>query len=257
MHTAKLSIRKSLEIQRWGSTLDSAEVMDYLLGSFWHNGQIVESNYPSYNESDYLSTIVNTFHADALERRYFNQYVSEWFVYFAKDDCVITPLGEDINSSNITTPEQESAFILTTNPYTLESPVIGLDSLNPVPIHYLPKTYHDGTYFNLLCWKRDYQACDGLQMRCYVGEKWALNQMGEFDSELTTQGREICQILAEKLQKPVYYYLHKYYISENQEHAKCPSCGGDWRLPTPLHERYDFKCDRCFLLSNLGISETE
>lgn len=257
MYTAKLSLKKDLQIQRWERPLDSAELLGYLLSSFVQNGQIADGSHTYFDDNGYLSTIVNIFHHDALQTRYFNKYLDDWFGYFADDDVVITPLGEAVESDPITTPEQASAFVLTTQVYELESPVKGLDSHLPVPIHYLPKTYHDDTFYNLLSWMRDYHACDGLQMRCTVGELWALEQMGNITSELTQQGREICQILSEKLQKPVYYHLYHYYISEDPATANCPSCGGDWRLATPLHGRYDFKCDKCLLLSNIGLSELE
>lgn len=94
-------------------------------------------------------------------------------------------------------------------------------------------------------------------MRCTIGEKWALKQMRDLNSELTKQGLKICQKLMKKLNKPVYYHLYQYYMSDNEQNSKCPKCGGEWRLDKPLHDQYDFKCDQCYLLSNLGYSERD
>lgn len=55
--------------------------------------------------------------------------------------------------------------------------------------------------------------------------------------------------------RPVYYYLYRHAgASERAERVRrCPSCGGDWLLAAPLHAIFDFRCDRCRLLSNVAF----
>lgn len=258
MYTAKLSIKQTAVID-YDTYQDIAlDILYTLIGMFISNGQIADShNQPNFIEQDDICVLVNIFNYDSLDEKYHNLYIRNTLSKLKSDDFRIEILGKELHSPAIATPDKTDALILTSRCYSNQSPVKSLE-FNPIPIHYLPKTYHDHEeYHNLICWQRDFQACDSLQMRCAVGEKWALNQMGDVNSELSQQGLEICQILMQKLGKPVYYDLYQYYIPDDEENRKCPKCGGEWRLKEPLHQQYDFKCDRCYLLSNLGLSEID
>lgn len=258
MHTAKLSIKQTAMIDYDTYQETALDILYSLVSYFIKNGQVADDyNHPNFIEQDYICTLVNIFNHDSLDDKYYNIYIKDKLSKLKPDDFRIETLGKELESPDITTPDETDEFILTTRCYSQQSPVKSLE-FNPIPIHYLPKTYHDcEEYHNLICWQRDFQACDSLQMRCTVGEKWALNQMGDINSELSQQGLEICQILMKKLAKPVYYDLYQYYILDDEEHRKCPKCGGEWRLEEPLHQQYDFKCDKCYLLSNLGLSEED
>lgn len=255
MYVAKISLKKSIQTNRLGEKDKLLEILNMFIIDLVNNASIPHIAYPLIDDGEYISFIANIFHKDALEPRFFNKYLHQWLETFANGDYVYHILNQDIEGNPISTPEQESAFILTTATGFVESPVIGMDSQNPIPLQFFPKT-HDlaDDYYNVRRWINNYQACDELQMGCAVGELWALAQMGDLNSELTQQGLEICKILQEKLQKPVYYNLYKYYITDNEENDKCPSCGSDWLLDKPLHDKYDFKCDKCHLLSNLGLN---
>ncbi len=52
----------------------------------------------------------------------------------------------------------------------------------------------------------------------------------------------------------VYYYLYKYNGKSRtiEESRKCPNCKGGWFLNEPLHGIFDFKCDKCHLVSNVA-----
>ena len=55
-------------------------------------------------------------------------------------------------------------------------------------------------------------------------------------------------IIAERLPQAGHYGAR----SRARELARlCPMCGGSWRLEEPWHI-FDFKCDRCQLLSNIA-----
>ncbi|WLF83377.1 DUF2310 family Zn-ribbon-containing protein [Moraxella sp. ZY210820] len=258
MYTAKLSIKQTAMINYHTHQETALDILYSLIGYFINNGQMTDShNHPHFIEQDYICIIVNIFNHDSLDQQYHNIYIKNTLSKLKSDDFRIDILGKELESPDIATPDETEALILTTRCYSQQSPVKSFE-FNPIPIHYLPKTYHDHEeYHNLICWQRDFQACDSLQIRCTVGETWALNQMGDIHSELSQQGLEICKILMEKLRKPVYYDLYQYYILDDEAHRKCPKCGGEWRLIEPLHEQYDFKCDKCYLLSNLGLSEKD
>jgi predicted nucleic acid-binding Zn ribbon protein len=69
------------------------------------------------------------------------------------------------------------------------------------------------------------------------------------------EGRDLAKLLRRKTGKPVYYYLTKYFgTSEARERRRvCPSCGRRWMLASPLHQIFDFQCNRCRLLSNVAF----
>lgn len=259
MYTAKLSLKLSTKID-YDSHQDNADDILYgLIGAFVQNGQIADCHtHPNFIDNDCLCVIVNLFNKDSLDKEYHNIYIKKTLSKLNPDDLKIKILSKEFASNQtIATPDTTNAFILTTHCYTNQSSIRSFE-FDPIPIHYLPKTHHDNeSYYNLICWQKDFQACDSLQMRCVVGEQWALTQMGDVNSELSKQGLEICQILKEKLNKPVYYNLYQYYYLPDEENRKCPKCGGEWLLEEPLHDRYDFKCDKCYLLSNFGVSEMD
>jgi predicted nucleic acid-binding Zn ribbon protein len=90
-------------------------------------------------------------------------------------------------------------------------------------------------------------------MNCEVGERWALNQMQEINSQLSKQGLEICKKIEKLTLIPTYYYLYNYKKFKGDQLTRpCPSCGKEWDLNTQLHNHYDFKCDKCRIISTIS-----
>lgn len=108
---------------------------------------------------------------------------------------------------------------------------------------------------DLLSWQRTYQAMDWLHIGSGAGEMFAYGQISRHDSEFTKQGRELVRHLERRVRRPVYYYLYRYYArSQTREQSRrCPSCGGNWLLPTALHGFIDFRCMRCRIISNIAF----
>ena len=105
----------------------------------------------------------------------------------------------------------------------------------------------------ILSWETNYISCDRLQMNCEVGERWALNQMQEITSQLSKQGLGICRKVEELTSTPTYYYLHNYKkFKGDQLKRHCPKCNKKWNLETQLHNHYDFKCDKCKIVSTIS-----
>ena len=79
------------------------------------------------------------------------------------------------------------------------------------------------------------------------------DQLSRFDSELSTDGRELARILEKKVRVRVYYYLSKHFGRSDraERKRKCPSCGKAWLRKEPMHRIFDFQCQRCRLLSNV------
>lgn len=143
-----------------------------------------------------------------------------------------------------------SSLILFTTYVQLSPPVSCGDCFRPIPLYRLPR-FESGEFNEVIIWQSNYQACDTLFMNSGAGERFGYRQTSRVDSALTRQGRDLCKHFEDKIGKPTYYYLHRYYRrSDAIEAARlCPGCGGAWKLPGAWHDRFDFKCDNCRLIS--------
>lgn len=140
-------------------------------------------------------------------------------------------------------------YILITNYLTIDSPITCGNCFRTVPLYKLPK-YSDHDYIQIISWEMNYNSCDTLQMNSEVGERWALNQMQDVKSQLSEQGMEICRKIEELSTIPTYYYLHNYRKEKGEPASKpCPVCGHKWHLKEQLDNFYDYKCDKCRIVS--------
>lgn len=165
-------------------------------------------------------------------------------------------LGEETDSDQLCRCPSPSGYILFTSAYANSvTPLFCFDCFAAIPLYRLPRP-EKGDFFKVYIWQSDYRSCDSLQLHSQTGERFGLRQMADVDSSLSKYGLEICREISESTGKRVFYYLHKYYgTSLKKERArKCPICGGEWLLAEQLHRLFDFKCDKCHLLSNLAFS---
>ena len=146
-------------------------------------------------------------------------------------------------------------FVLVTQFLSSASPLKCGACDRTVPLYKIPIP-EDGSHYPVLKWMDSYQACDTLQNNCQVGEKWAMRQMQDVHSELSTQGRDICARIEQLSGTPTYYYLFNYRkISLKTDRDRpCPNCNGPWLLESPLHKFYDFLCQKCRLISNVTMN---
>jgi predicted nucleic acid-binding Zn ribbon protein len=137
----------------------------------------------------------------------------------------------------------------------IEPPLWCIDCNGVVPLYRLPQSA-TGEHSGLLSWKSNYRACDALQMNCTVGERFGTRQMSDPASELSRSGLTACKDIERLTRRPVYYYLYRETTrsAAAELRRRCPICGGKWRLKEPLHSKFDFRCDRCHLLSNIAWS---
>jgi predicted nucleic acid-binding Zn ribbon protein len=132
----------------------------------------------------------------------------------------------------------------------------------PVPLYRLPVPRLTTTdlsapsdHEDAIRWQLQFQALDEIQMQqTRVLPLQAERQLQGVHSALNRQGRRLAKAYATTLQQPVYYYL---YAGSSRDCAteadkRCPSCQQPWRLATPWHDMFDFRCDRCFLVSNIA-----
>ncbi len=144
-------------------------------------------------------------------------------------------------------------YLLFTTLFHKEPPVRCIHCNGIVPLYRLPRST-TGEHSGLLSWQSNYQACDTLQINCAVGERFGERQMSDPTSELSRSGLAVCKEIQRLTGRPVFYYLNRANARSHSAEARrrCPSCGGAWLLKKPLHGKFDFRCDKCHLLSNIA-----
>lgn len=191
---------------------------------------------------------------DSLFAQYNNSWVAQAIdeakqagVSFAFFEIV----GRDYNENDTASDSQASFQLLYTSYVDSGSPLYNGDCLQAMPLYQLGD--QPELQAQIIHWQENWQACDQLQMNGSVLESVALNAISALDSELTQQGRELCQQIENITHIPTYYYLYRLGKDEVLEHQRCcPNCQKEWKLPEPLHEIFYFKCDQCRLISNLS-----
>ena len=241
------------------SEIDKGEVVNefnVLMAHYRSNGQSQGNMETQYITGNKIISLLYTLEENSLNLNTNNFYVNKQSKKI-EDLCnakiQINTLGKSYDTYRSPCECKKSEFyILITNYLTIESPISCGTCNKSVPLYRLPK-YDDHGYMPILSWETNYNSCDSLQMNCEIGERWASNQMENIKSALTKQGLKICQKLEIITKTPTYYYLHNYlkYKGDNLTRT-CPSCYNDWGLQNRLHNFYDFKCDRCKLLSTIS-----
>jgi predicted nucleic acid-binding Zn ribbon protein len=236
-----------------GKTEDTLDALNRWLSALRQNGQVNGREWA-------IAEHTTTFTLYALlpaENALIDSHGGTWVDRSYNDLLVTTDgppeivvLGKDPERATPCSCTSHSGFILYTTFSSLESPLRCADCFGPFPLYLLPKTT-DGEYNDIFSWQSDYQACDQLQMNCTTGERFALREMGRYNSSLSRRGCAICFTIREATGCPIYYYLHRYYGRSHRQEAmrRCPNCTGEWLLAEPWHDIFDFRCDQCHLLS--------
>ncbi|MFN8393412.1 MAG: DUF2310 family Zn-ribbon-containing protein [Bacteroidia bacterium] len=232
------------------------ETFDLLIGFYRGSGQKLGRIESQYMVGNRMVCLPFTHEADSLGPRYNNYYVNKQTEKLEKlcgSNLKIQTLGKDgVDSEDTCNCSNPTGYLLITDFLTIHSPIRCCSCDRPVPLYRLP-IYYDHGYMPILSWESNYTACDRLQMNCEVGERWALRQMQHLDSQLTKQGREICRKIEELSGMPTYCYLYNYskYKGDDSDRP-CPGCGNGWHWVRESPGHYDFKCDKCRIISAIS-----
>ena len=144
-------------------------------------------------------------------------------------------------------------YFLFTTFLSVEPPLRCIRCNGVVPLYRVARPT-GGEHSELLSWQSNYQACDTLQMNCTVGQRFGERQMSDMKSPLSITGLAICNEIQRLTGRPTYYYLFRASARSHSEEAsrRCPTCRGEWLMKKPLHGKFDFKCERCRLISNIA-----
>lgn len=227
-----------------------------LMSHYRSSGQTQGKIESQFIESGKIICLPFTLEKNALDKKLNNFYVnrqSKKLEELCNSKLEYKTVGKSYESYKSPCKCKKSDFyILITNYVTTESPITCGTCNKSVPLYRLP-VYYDYGYLPILSWETNYISCDSLQMNCEVGERWALNQMQEITSQLSKQGLKICRKIEKLTSIPTYYYLHNYKkFKGDQLKWQCPSCNKKWNLKDQLHNLYDFKCDKCKIVSTIS-----
>lgn len=242
------------------STFDRDKLFDEfetLMVNLCKTGQVIgdyESPFVSDNE---LISFQTTFEKNSLSKKNNDEYVNqrvknleEWCNSKLKTEVI----GKAIPGHNgVCSCKKPDLYILSTHVLNNSGCIDCGTCEKVIPLYKLTQLTNNDRH-DILSWERNYKACDQLQLGCAVGEKWATKQMSDPGSQLSKQGIKICNRLKELTGISTYYCLYNYrHISHSQDKARlCPSCNGKWLLKERLLDFYDFKCDKCRLLSSFS-----
>jgi predicted nucleic acid-binding Zn ribbon protein len=249
MYIQEISIEINADIDRD----ELVEEFDLLMGSYRGSGQTQGRIEPQYINENKIVCLPYTLEEDSLNEKYNNFYVNS-SIKKIEELCNSTMQYKTagIYSESYEPPctcKKPKFYILTTNYVSIDSPLTCGTCNKPVPLYRLPH-YDDHGYIPILSWETNYISCDSLQMNCRVGERWALNQMQNVNSQLSKQGLKICRRIEKLTNIPAYYYLYNYKKIRGDESLKpCPICNKEWYLKKQIHGFYDFKCDGCKIIS--------
>ncbi|MDX1677090.1 DUF2310 family Zn-ribbon-containing protein [Arsukibacterium sp.] len=219
------------------------------------NGNIIGREFPTAWQQEHFSSRLVLPAPDALNRPYLStralkaeQQLADAGLAYPK----LQLLGMDIMSQHYSTQNTEALLLFTTFSDNC-SPLRNLADLAPLPLYqWQPSTGED--HETLIRWQIQFQALDEIQQQAQrVLRHTAENSLQQLNSKLNRQGRQLARHIARQNRLPVYYALYSG-SSKNcalEATKPCPGCGADWRLTTPLLDIFDFKCDRCYLLSNI------
>lgn len=228
-----------------------------LLSLLYKNGQIIDRNHTVVRRSDReIIAYVLTYELEYLSLSYSNKYVKEQLELLKKlggESLSTNLIGENPVDANCCKCLNMQSFILFTHYLSIDSPLNCGECFCPVPLYKIPHLY-DEEYLDILSWQANYKSCDNLQMNSEVGEKFSTKQMSKINSELSKQGINLCKQITKKTNVPVYYYLYKGYCRKpkKEQKRKCPCCKKKWLQDKAWHKIFDFKCDKCLLLSNIA-----
>ena len=232
--------------------------IQWLLGTYRMDGHILgrESSVAPQPDQFIAFTLIPA--EDAFDAATYNKYIRERLQKLSLvglSQPIYNILGKDPSESSACACSGRSAFILFTTYLTLQSPLRCASCFSAVPLYRIPRFPSEDLH-DIISWQSDYQSCDSLQMNCSTGERFATQQLSSYDSSLTQRGLQICKQIKRLTGKAVYYYLYR---GTGRSHKmelerKCPHCGGGWLLKEPWHKLFDFRCNKCRLLSNIEWS---
>ncbi len=238
------------------ATGNELDAIQGALGLLRQSGQILGREFPILTRRGGYSARVLVPDRDALRPRHHSSFVRGQLARLSESGIApvrMNIVGKDAAGGPADRCRAPGWHILFTTYLAIAPPLRCGRCFRPVPLYRI-RDPRERLAYELLCWESDYQACDTLQMNCRTGERFGTRELSDPGSSLGRRGRLICRRIRRLTGVPTYYYLLRASGAKKgtEENRPCPGCGGRWRLRERLHGLFDFKCDRCRMVSNLA-----
>jgi predicted nucleic acid-binding Zn ribbon protein len=226
-----------------------------LLSALRNNGQIIGAEFSVAKNVLTYHSFVMIPELNSLDKSICNKHVELGFSNLEKLGTTFTHkiIGEEVCSDPVCKCSSPGSYILYTRYLLMNSPLRCGDCFGVIPLYKIPPT-DDDEYKDIIWWQGEYLSFDSIQLSCGFGERYGKRQISRYDSRLSKQGLDICSNISELTGRKTYYYLYRdtSYRRGVEMKRKCPCCGGEWILDKPLHDLFDFCCNKCGLLSNIS-----
>ncbi len=230
---------------------DILDWIQYLLFSLHHQGRSIFLRNRQYQLDQIIFIQINTPELNSLSE------ISNlrWFKKLKENDVniEIEYLGKEVDIEGHCSCKQPGYFIFSGTPYI---PLWCGTCDSSVPLYRIPPTHEfEKNYRDINSWNKENLAWSEIEF--YSGEElFAHQQLGDLTSTHNIEAMELRSKIQHVSNTKCYYYLEELrYVKSTSEakSRKCPSCNGNWLLKKQLHNKYDFKCDKCQILSSLAF----
>ena len=229
-----------------------------LLNNWRNNGQVISREWPVIEARGGYRLWVLIPARDALTWGHSNRFCRDATLALKKENLGpprVRILGKDPDSMGEDRCRKRSSFVLYTTSLSMESPLRCGECFRPVPLYRIPPTDKAGHRDHIRFWEWTYQQCDALFMGSGVGERFGYREISDSRSSLTRNGLDVCSRIRKATGISCYYYLYRYYSSRRERNRRCPGCNSQWLLKEPWLGKFEFRCDRCLLVSNSSFAE--
>lgn len=192
--------------------------------------------------------------------KYAGSFLEELSTYSSRSPQFTIVRNKEYGRSILDISKEDCLYLFT---HFLEksSPVSSGKTGNPVPLYVLPVS--DIIKERLYFWMQEYKSLDRIYMCSGDLELSAYKQLADPQSALSKEGRVLCLDIEKAIQKPVFYYLHRYWGRKDKDRENkrlCPGCGKKWEREQSKNNIregiywFDFQCQSCRLISHEATS---
>lgn len=233
---------------------DTLEIIDYLMSELHHKGISITFRNSIYQKNEKLIIPITTPEQTSLS--IIKEY--RWAKKLLESGVNIQTeiLGKDRETDEVCNCNKPSFYIL------LGTPIIPFycgDCRNYVPLYRIPFTNkRDNNYSDLNNWNKENLAWSEIEFYS-AEETYAHEQLCDITSSHNINAMELCANIENTSLTKCYYYLEELRYVKNSNIAKqkkCPCCGGEWFQKEQFLDTYDFKCEKCQILSTLAYVDS-
>lgn len=222
-----------------------------------YNGQILGREFPIAMYEGWFVTRLVCPEENSLDEQFNSPQVKHALNKLTEAGLLapkIKTVAEDLNSLECASDFSPDWQVLYTTFLDTCSPLRCGETLSPIPLYRTPEAISNGDRKSIIKWQEEWVNYDELQMNGSAVSSFILKELGDIDSKLFYQGSHLCKRIEYITKVPTYYYLYRVAGTslKSEQERKCPSCGGHWKLNSPLFDIFDFKCDKCQLVSNIS-----